>query len=296
LPSQEDKRLQQQSDKDMVEQFKVAQTTERSAFSDLEHSFIQVARNIDDDNAKAGEVARLEAQSDKDMGEDDDENTQSDQSSESSGDEESFIQLKRNIDDDNAEAAEMARLEAQSDKDMGEDDDKNTQPGQSSESSDDEESFIQLKRNVDDDNAEAAEMARLEAQSDKDMGEDDDENTQSDQSTEGTADEESFIQLKRNIDDDNAEAAEMARLEAQSDKDMGEDDDENTQSDQSNEGTGDAESFIQLKRNIDDDNAEAAEMARLGGSLTKTWVRMMMKTLSLIRAPKAPAMRSLSSR
>ena len=106
----------------MVEQFKVAQTTERSAFSDLEHSFIQVARNIDDDNAKAGEVARLEAQSDKDMGEDDDENTQSDQSSESSDDEESFIQLKRNIDDDNAEAAEMARLEAQSDKDMGEDD------------------------------------------------------------------------------------------------------------------------------------------------------------------------------
>ena len=41
--------------------------------------------------------------------------------SESSGYEESFIQLKRNIDDDNAEAAEMARLEAQSDKDMGED-------------------------------------------------------------------------------------------------------------------------------------------------------------------------------
>jgi hypothetical protein len=113
---------------------------------------------------------------------------------------------------------------------------------------------------------------------------------------EGTGDAESFIQLKRNIEDDNAEAAEMARLEAESDKDMGEDDDENTQSDQSNEGTGDAESFIQLKRNIDDDNAEAAEMARLGGSLTKTWVRMMMKTLSLIRAPKAPAMRSLSSR
>ena len=43
--------------------------------------------------------------------------------SESSGYEESFIQLKRNIDDDNAEAAEMARLEAQSDKDMGEDND-----------------------------------------------------------------------------------------------------------------------------------------------------------------------------
>ena len=61
------------------------------------------------------------------------------------------------------------------------------------------------------------------------MGEDDDENTQSDQSTESTGDEESFIQLKRNIDDDNAEAAEMARREAQSDKDMGGNDDENIQ-------------------------------------------------------------------
>ena len=40
----------------------------------------------------------------------------------------------------------------------------------------------------------------------------------------GRKDEVSFIQLRRNIDDDNAEAAEMARLEAQSDKDMGEDD------------------------------------------------------------------------
>jgi hypothetical protein len=55
-------------------------------------------------------------------------------------------------------------------------------------------------------------MARLEAQSDKDMGENDDENTQSDQSTEGTGNDESFIQMKRTIDDDNAEAAEMARL------------------------------------------------------------------------------------
>merc|ERR1719149_491812 len=65
-----------------------------------------------------------------------------------------------------------------------------------------------------------AEMARLEAQSDKDMGEDDDETSSSDDG------EESFVQVKKNIDDENAEAAEMARLEAQSDKDMGEDDDE----------------------------------------------------------------------
>jgi hypothetical protein len=230
-----------------------------------EESFIQMKRNIDDDNVEAAEMARLEAQSDKDMGEDDDQNTQSDQSTEGSGDEVSFIQLRHNIDHDNAEAAEMARLEAQSDKDMGDDDDdENTQSDQSTKGTGDEESFIQLRRNIDDDNAEAAEMARLEAQSDKDMGEDDDENTQSDQSTESTGDEESFIQLKRNIDDDNAEAAGMARLEAQSDKDMGEDDDdENAQSDQSTQGNIDEESFIQLKRNIDDDNAEAAEMARL---------------------------------
>jgi len=37
--------------------------------------------------------------------------------------------------------------------------------------------------------------------------------------------------VTRNIDDDNAEAAEMARLEAQSDKDMGEDDDESSAND-----------------------------------------------------------------
>jgi len=84
-----------------------------------------------------------------------------------------FLQVK-NIDDDNAEAAEMARLEAQSDKDMGEDDDE-SKTDDDEEKSDDEESFIQKSKNIDDDNAEAAEMARLEAQSDKDMGEDDDE-------------------------------------------------------------------------------------------------------------------------
>ena len=39
-----------------------------------------------------------------------------------------------------------------------------------------------------------------------------------------TDDEESLVQTGRNIDDDNAEAAEMVRLEDQSDKDMCEDD------------------------------------------------------------------------
>merc|ERR1719424_978573 len=119
----------------------------------------------------------------------------------------------------------MARLEAQSDKDMGEDDDDTPKSDDSGNANDsDEDSFIQVKRNIDDENAEAAEMARLEAQSDKDMGEDDDETSATgDDDTTGPG-EESFVQVKKNIDDENAEAAEMARLEAQSDKDMGEDD------------------------------------------------------------------------
>merc|ERR1719223_2013696 len=121
--------------------------------------------------------------------------------------------------------------------------------------------FLQMK-NIDDDNAEAAEMARLEDQSDKDMGEDDND-AQSDDDSEKSDDEESFVQVNRkNVDDDNAEAAEMARLEAQSDKDMGEDDDE-AKSDASSDKEDDSESFIEVKRNIDDENAEAAEMARL---------------------------------
>merc|ERR1719160_1857665 len=120
----------------------------------------------------------------------------------------------------------MARLEAQSDKDMGEDNDDAAEADDSGDASDDE-SFIQMKRNIDDENAEAAEMARLEAQSDKDMGEEDDDaaGTSSEDASD-SSDEDSFIQVKRNIDDENAEAAEMARLEAQSDKDMGEDNDD----------------------------------------------------------------------
>merc|ERR1719272_2722034 len=72
-----------------------------------------------------------------------DDETKSDDSSDSEqSDDESFVQVKRNIDDDNAEAAEMARLEAQSDKDMGEDDDE-TKSDDDEEKSDDEESFVQ---------------------------------------------------------------------------------------------------------------------------------------------------------
>merc|ERR1719197_775438 len=108
---------------------------------------------------------------------------------------------------------------------MGEDDDETSKDSDNEEKSEDDESFLQVSRNIDDENAEAAEMARLEAQSDKDMGEDDDEASSSDSSEEEKSDDdESFVQMSRNIDDENAEAAEMARLEAQSDKDMGEDD------------------------------------------------------------------------
>merc|ERR1719183_3310152 len=73
---------------------------------------------------------------------------------------------------------------------MGEDDD-DDQTSKADDSNDirddEEESFLQVSRNIDDDNAEAAEMARLEAQSDKDMGEDD-ESTNGD-----AAPEDSFI-------------------------------------------------------------------------------------------------------
>ncbi len=54
-------------------------------------------------------------------------------------------------------------------------------------------------------------MALLEDQSDKDMGEDDEASAATNESS--TDDEESFVQTGRNIDDNNAEAAEMARLE-----------------------------------------------------------------------------------
>merc|ERR1719174_618120 len=103
-------------------------------------------------------------------------------------------------------------------------------------------------RNIDDDNAEAAEMARLEDQADKIMGEDDDESSENnDDQNKSDDDDDSFIQLRkhmktRNIDDDNAQAAEMARMEDQADKIMGEDDDESSENnDDSDDENPDAE-------------------------------------------------------
>merc|ERR1719405_232648 len=145
---------------------------------------------------------------------------------------------------------------------MGEDQD---DYGKSDDSEDSKEpgtdAFLQIKRNIDDDNAQAAEMARMEDQADKIMGEDQDDYGKSDDSEDskepGT---DAFIQIKRNIDDDNAQAAEMARMEDQADKIMGEDQDESSQRDDSEDSKEPgADSFLQIKRNIDDDNAQAAE-------------------------------------
>merc|ERR1719197_1800618 len=85
--------------------------------------------------------------------------------SESDEDEESFIQTSRNIDDENAEAAEMAKMEDNIDKLEGEDETADSAAAGSdeeqSESDEDEESFIQTGKNIDDENAEAAEMAKM---------------------------------------------------------------------------------------------------------------------------------------
>merc|ERR1712086_750508 len=87
-----------------------------------------------------------------------------------------------------------------------------------------------------------------------------------------------FLQVK-NIDDDNAEAAEMARLEAKKELEkakmflqvQNKSEDEEKRQKQCckrkkaccNKGRqGKGQAFLQVK-NIDDDNAEAAEMARL---------------------------------
>merc|ERR1719305_624145 len=132
----------------------------------------------------------MEDQADKIMGEDDDESSENnDDQTKTDDEDDSFIQLRkhtkaRNIDDDNAQAAEMARLEDQSDKIMGEDDGESSENNEDQNKSDDEDdSFIQLRehmkaRNIDDDNAQAAEMARMEDQADKIMGEDDDESSE----------------------------------------------------------------------------------------------------------------------
>jgi len=244
-------------------------------------AFLQIRRNIDDDNAQATEMARMEDQADKIMSEDDDvdETSGSNGSERSTDEEDSFIQVKRNIDDDNAQAADMAHMEDQADNIMGEDNDETSASDSDEPGSEDKaDSFIQVKRNIDDDNAQAAEMARMEDQADKIMGEDNDETSQNESEEQGGEDEaDSFmqvIQAKRNIDDDNAQAAEMAHMEDQADKIMGEeddDDDETSRSNGSERGSTDGEdSFIQVKRNIDDDNAQAAEMARMEDQADKT--------------------------
>merc|ERR1719235_2915937 len=89
----------------------------------------------------------------------------------------------------------------------------------------------------------------MEDQADKIMGEDQDESSQRDDSKdikEPGAD--AFLQIKRNIDDDNAQAAEMARMEDQADKIMGEDQDDYDKSDDSEDSNEPgADSFLQIK-------------------------------------------------
>ena len=73
----------------------------------------------------------------------------------------------KSIDDDNAEAAEMAKMEDQIDKHEGEDSDDSATSGSDEEPSDDKESLLQASgKNIHDDNAEAAEMAKIEYQID----------------------------------------------------------------------------------------------------------------------------------
>ena len=75
---------------------------------------------------------------------------------------------KRTIDDDNAEAAEMAKMEDQIDKLEGDHSDDSATSGSDEEQSDDEESLLQTSsKNIDDDNGEAAEMAKMGDQIDK---------------------------------------------------------------------------------------------------------------------------------
>jgi hypothetical protein len=143
-------------------------------------AFLQIKRNIDDDNAKAAEMARLEDEADKEEGE-------------PSSQEDVQLDGKKNgVDEQNAQAALMAHLEAQADKAEG------------------ETSFIQLHKNIDDDNAKAAEMARLEDEADKEEGE---PSSQEDVQLDGK---------KNGVDEQNAQAALMAHLEAQADKAEGE--------------------------------------------------------------------------
>merc|ERR1719405_18732 len=133
---------------------------------------------------------------------------------------------------------------------MSEDQDESSQRDDSDDSKEPgTDAFLQIKRNIDDDNAQAAEMARMEDQADKIMSEDQDDSSQrddSEDSKEPGAD--SFLQIQRNIEDDNAQAAEMARMEDQADKIMGEDQADYGKSDDSEDSNEPgADSFLQIR-------------------------------------------------
>merc|ERR1719305_888946 len=125
------------------------------------------------------------------------------------------------------------------------------------------------------------------------MGEDQDDYGKSDDSEDSNEPgADSFLQIRRNIDDDNAQAAEMARMEDQADKIMGEDQGDYDKSDDSEDSKEPgADSFLQIKRNIDDDNAQAAEMARMEDQADKIMARVM--TVKTARSPgQTPSSRS----
>merc|ERR1719174_1188209 len=105
----------------------------------------------------------------------------------------------------------------------------------------------------------------MEDNIDKLEGEDDDSAASGSDEPSDDNDEESFVQVSRkmrNIDDENAEAAEMAKMEDNIDKLEGEDEDSAASGSDEPSDDNQEESFVQVSRkmrNIDDENAEAAE-------------------------------------
>jgi len=180
--------------------------------------FLQVVDEDDEDAAEWGE--EHEEEEEQSAVDDEDEGT---------------VSLDETADEESADSGADAVLE---EADVGSEE-------AASEETEEEESFVQ--RNIDDDNAEAAEMAKLEDESDKLEGEDDTDSAAASDDDEQSEDDESFIQTSRNIDDDNAEAAEMAKLEDESDKLEGEDDTDSAAASDDDEQSEDDESFIQTK-------------------------------------------------
>merc|ERR1719498_201100 len=146
-------------------------------------------------------MAKMEDETDKLEGEDD---SSSDDEQASSDEEESFVQVSKNIDDDNAEAAEMAKMEDETDKLEGEDESSDSASAGSeeeqSESDEEDESLLQTG-NIDDENAEAAEMAKMEDETDKLEGEDESSDSASagseEEQSESDDEEESFVQTSK---------------------------------------------------------------------------------------------------